>query len=181
MTVNLIKKVADGIGQVAGSIGNFQPKVSLLKDVNPRNLQPLSQDVFQKGQTNAIKTTSKVSLARNPVWKCDIPCKDEYFYRTLGDGGYQDFLESGKIRPKQNTKVNYETTYFEKGHVNQIYAMRGGGGNYIVETNSPRMIIQNGSYPHVDELDKASDSFRIWHRVGDNNGTPHYEIVYDSM
>ena len=118
---------------------------------------------------------------RNPIWKCDIPCREECFYRTLGEAGYKDFLQTGKIRPKQNTKANYNKTYFEKGHINRIYAMRNGGGNYIVETNSPKIICNSSEYPHTDMLDKTTDSFRIWHRLEDMSETPHYEIVYDSM
>ena len=181
MAINL-KKVTDGVGCIAKSTLDSSVKHSLFKDVSSANLAPLKKDTFVKTAADAVQSAKpKVSLARNPVWKSDIPYDNKNYYRTLGDAGFQDFLETGKIRPKQNTKQNYQTVYFEKGHVNQIYAMRKGGGNYIVETNSPKMICNSVEYPHLDSLDKLADSFRIWRRVGDLNGVPHYEVVFDSM
>lgn len=181
MTIDLTKATSQ-VTQMIKKLPCAQGDTILPKVTSKSALTPLKADIFEKAATDVVQTAKqKVSLARNPVWKCDIPCKKDYFYRTIGDGGYQDFLETGKIRPKQNTKVNYKRAYFEKGHVNQIYAGKHGGGNYIVETNSPKIICNSVEYPHVDMLDKTSDCFRIWRRVGDIDGTPHYEIIYDGM
>ncbi len=118
--------------------------------------------------------SKKITLARNPVFMCDIPYQPKSFYRMIGEGGYRDFLETGTLRPKQNTKENYSVIYFEKGHANNIYS---GGSEYIVESQAKRIEEGEGHYPKADMLEKDKDTFRIWHRT--TNGS--YEIVYDTM
>lgn len=128
-----------------------------------------------------IKKTA-INLARNPMFNCDIPYNQEHFYRTIGNDGYKDFLETGIIRAKQNTKFNYQKIYFEKGYVNSIYTKKGGS-EYIVESNSSKIkITQDGAYPSCESLNSKTDSFRIWHRLAqDKNGIPSYEIIFDSL
>ena len=118
----------------------------------------------------------RLTLDRNPLFQCDIPYQPDSFYRMIGEGGYQDFLETGTIRAKQGTKQNYPEIYFEKGRANNIYASKGGS-QYIVESRSKRIEESEAHYPRTEMLEKAKDTFRIWHRTS-NGG---YEIVYDTM
>lgn len=121
------------------------------------------------------KPSEHVRLERNPLYQCDIPYQPQSFYRMLGQGGFDDMLTSGIIRPKQNTKENYSMIYLEQGRANNIYARRGGG-EYILESSSSKIIQGDGSYPHTETLDPKSDPIRIWHKTQDG-----YEIVYDTM
>ena len=117
-----------------------------------------------------------LSLDRNPLFQCDIPYQPNSFYRMIGEEGYQDFLNTDIIRPKQNTKQDYQEIYFEKGRANNINE-RKGGCIYILETNSKRVRESENHYPSADMLEKDKDSFRIWHRTPSGS----YEIVYDTM
>ncbi|MBR6162896.1 hypothetical protein IKQ26_03260 [bacterium] len=116
----------------------------------------------------------KITLDRNPIFMCDIPYQPNSFYRMIGEGGYRDFLETGTVRPKQNTKENYSVIYFEKGRANNLYS---GGSEYIVESQAKRIEEGDAHYPKADMLEKDKDTFRIWHRTQSGS----YEIVYDTM
>ncbi len=127
---------------------------------------------------SAIREKSgKITLDRNPLWDCDIPYQKNNYYRMIGDGGYNDIVENGVIRPKQDTKANYECSYFEKGRANAIYAKRGGA-NYILELPDCKQLIKKeASYPAMYEVKSGEVPHRIWHLTDDK----HYEIVYDSI
>ena len=131
---------------------------------------------IQKYNLQIRQKPKVLSLDRNPLFLCDIPYQPNSFYRMIGEEGYQDFLNTGIIRPKQDTKQDYPEIYFEKGRANNIYA-RKRGCMYILETNSKRVRESEGHYPCADMLEREKDPFRIWHRT-ESGG---YEIVYDTM
>ncbi len=122
------------------------------------------------------KPPERITLDRNPVFESNIPYQPNSYYRMIGENGFQDFLMTGLIRPKQNTKENYSEIYFEKGRANNIYS-RNGGAMYILESSSKRIQEGEAHYPKADMLEKDKDPFRIWHRLPSGD----YEIVYDTM
>ncbi len=95
----------------------------------------------------------------------------------IGESGFKDIEETGLIRPKQNTKQDYQYTYFQKGSANSLYAKRGGG-MYILEVPPCGKIVESECYyPRAETLDASTTPHRIWHRTEDGS----YEIVKDSI
>jgi len=135
----------------------------------------LLQQIKKYNEQIRQEPTGELLLMRNPLYECNILYQEKNFYRMIGDLGYEDFINTGLIRAKQNTKQNYDMAYFEQGRANNIYARRNGA-SYIVETDSDKIQTGTDCYPHVDKLTK-DDSIRIWKRTNDRE----YEIVYDTI
>lgn len=137
------------------------------------------KEILEYGKKIRAKADDvKVILDRNPLWNCDIPYQEKNYYRMIGRGGFDDIIQSGKIRPKLNTKCNYDASYFEVGRANAIYA-RKGGAEFILEIpeKCQQMIIEKNTYPRMMPVNSSEIPHRIWHLTDDKK----YEIVHDSI
>jgi hypothetical protein len=119
-------------------------------------------------------------LDRDTISENDnILYRPERAYRFIGELGYADFLESGIIRPAQNTKQAYDAAYFMKGKSSGRYG-RGDSGAYIVETTPVEGAWRNDDasvYITPNSPLTKNDKIRIYKRKEDGS----YEVVLDNI
>jgi hypothetical protein len=119
-------------------------------------------------------------LDRDTISENDnILYRPERAYRFIGELGYADFLESGIIRPAQNTKQAYDAAYFMKGKSSGRYG-RGDSGAYIVETTPVEGAWRNDDasvYITPKSPLTKDDKIRIYKRKEDGS----YEVVLDNI
>jgi hypothetical protein len=119
-------------------------------------------------------------LDRDTISENDnILYRPERAYRFIGELGYADFLESGIIRPAQNTKQAYDAAYFMKGKSSGRYG-RGDSGAYIVETTPVEGAWRNDDasvYITPNSPLAKDDKIRIYKRKEDGS----YEVVLDNI
>lgn len=172
-TLNLAGELSDGAIKTYSKATRAISMPQIKKDSDALN------NILEYGKKIRAKSEGvKILLDRNPLWKCDIPYQENNYYRMIGRGGYDDIINSGLIRPKLNTKCNYDASYFEVGRANAIYA-RNGGAEFILEIpkKCPQMIVEKNAYPHMEPINASEVPHRIWRLVGDKK----YEIVHDSI
>jgi hypothetical protein len=119
-------------------------------------------------------------LDRDTISENDnILYRPERAYRFIGELGYADFLESGIIRPAQNTKQAYDAAYFMKGKSSGRYG-RGDSGAYIVETTPVEGAWRNDDasvYITPNSPLTKNDKIRIYKRKEDGS----FEVVLDNI
>jgi hypothetical protein len=119
-------------------------------------------------------------LDRDTISENDnILYRPERAYRFIGELGYADFLESGIIRPAQNTKQAYDAAYFMKGKSSGRYG-RGDSGAYIVETTPVEGAWRNDDasvYITPNSQLTKNDKIRIYKRKEDGS----FEVVLDNI
>jgi hypothetical protein len=119
-------------------------------------------------------------LDRDTISENDnILYRPERAYRFIGELGYADFLESGIIRPAQNTKQAYDAAYFMKGKSSGRYG-RGDSGAYIVETTPVEGAWRNDDasvYITPNSPLTKDDKIRIYKRKEDGS----FEVVLDNI
>jgi hypothetical protein len=119
-------------------------------------------------------------LDRDTISENDnILYRPERAYRFIGELGYADFLESGIIRPAQNTKQAYDAAYFMKGKSSGRYG-RGDSGAYIVETIPVEGAWRNydaSVYITPNSPLAKDDKIRIYKRKEDGS----FEVVLDNI
>lgn len=172
-TLNFVGELSDDTIKTYSKASGAISAPQIKKDSDVLN------NILEYGKKIRTKSEgAKILLDRNPLWNCDIPYQENNYYRMLGRCGYDDIVNSGIIRPKLNTKCNYNTSYFETGRANSIYA-RNGGAEFILEIpkKCPQMIIEKNAYPHMNPINASEVPHRIWHLIGDKK----YEIVHDSI
>lgn len=123
-----------------------------------------------------------VNLDRNVPFESGLEYNPEYYYRMIGQSGYEDFLSSGQIQAKQDSKQEYEKAYFFKGAPINRYAQKTGDFDYFVEVNpgDEELFSESapGQYPHSIRNISKDDNIKIYKtNVLDRTS----EVVFDGM
>lgn len=121
-----------------------------------------------------------VNLDRNIPFESGIQYNPEYYYRMIGQEGYEDFLEFGAIRARQSTKQSYDNAYFFKGAPLSRYAETKSEIQYFIEVNPDGNelfeVSAEGQYPHPKEDISSNNKIKIY-KV-DVTGS---HVVFDNM
>jgi hypothetical protein len=145
----------------------------------------LAEEEFFNAGLDELEYNKKVRersdiLDRDTISENDnILYRPERAYRFIGKLGYADFLESGIIRPAQNTKQAYDAAYFMKGKSSGRYG-RGDSGAYIVETTPVEGAWRNDDasvYITPNSPLTKDDKIRIYKRKEDGS----FEVVLDNI
>lgn len=123
------------------------------------------------------ESLGSINIDRNLPFEAGIEFNPEHLYRMIGESGFQDFLQEGRIRPAENTKQEYQKSYYHKGHPLKRYAVTGT--NYFIEARPEEGLFetQQGSYPYSSRDITKDDEIRIY-KVSED-GTA--ELVFDSF
>jgi hypothetical protein len=119
------------------------------------------------------------SSAVNPL--NNILYRPDRAYRTLGQGGYDDFLNTGLLRAKPNTRQAYADTYFSKGVTDPRF-MRRGGDKYIAESlldETWKTLPGSKEYPYMKPAESLSKTSPL--RVFEKQQDGAYKIVFDNL
>ncbi len=127
-----------------------------------------------------IENSPAVSLDRNLPFESAYEYNPDYFYRFIGRSGYEDFLETGVLRPAADSKQDYSKAYFYKGHPLKRYASRAGHENYFVEADreGAGIVEPEEGYPYTEEPLSSDKKFRV---VRVDTLTGEIQVVYDSI
>lgn len=133
---------------------------------------------------NTTARTKKGILDRDTVApKDNILYRPDRAYRFIGEEGYKDFVESGLIRAKPDSKQGYDVPYFMKGKTSSRYAGKGGD-KYVVEAipnkekwKGAAITFDEDPYVGPNEGLNSADEIRIYKKKED--GT--YEVVLDNI
>jgi hypothetical protein len=145
----------------------------------------LAEEEFFNAGLDELEYNKKVRersdiLDRDTISENDnILYRPERAYRFIGKLGYADFLESGIIRPAQNTKQAYDAAYFMKGKSSGRYG-RSDSGAYIVETTPVEGAWRNDDasvYITPNSPLTKDDKIRIYKRKEDGS----FEVVLDNI
>ena len=120
-----------------------------------------------------------VNLDRNIPFESGIEYNVDHYYRMIGEEGFDDFIDTGLIQAAQDTKQEYEKSYFFKGQPLQRYASQKSRVQYFVEVKPGENLfsVTNGSYPFSVRPITVSDEVRIY-KFSPSDGA---EMVFDSF
>ena len=125
--------------------------------------------------------------------KTNILYREDRMYRCIGPKGYDDFINTGKIRSKNQNK--YQDVSFNIGGPAPLY-MEGSSGDFILEATPDATDFEFKINPYSlsgepmrdipyrgcanGSLNKDS-SIRIFRRVEQNAEGNIYEVVFDNI
>jgi hypothetical protein len=123
----------NALGSTGGNI-RLRPEDQPTPEVSSNVTTPTPLSSLEElTEYNSRVRTPQGLLDRDRINPNDnILYRPDRFYRFIGEGGYQDFLDSGMIRPRQGTKQGYEIPYFMSGKSSSRYG-QGESGRYLVE------------------------------------------------
>lgn len=121
----------------------------------------------------------RVSLDRNLPFESGIEYHKDHYYRMIGESGYDDFLETGTIQAKQDSKQGYERAYYFKGCPIDRYSNRRARVQYFVEVKPTEGLFDQVGvgYPFSVRPVTSTDQIRVY-KYSVSDGA---EIVFDSF
>jgi folate-dependent tRNA-U54 methylase TrmFO/GidA len=120
-----------------------------------------------------------VNLDRNLPFESGVEYNKEHYYRMIGENGYDDFIDTGLIRAKEESKQDYDTAYFFKGAPIERYSNKQSRVQYFVEVRPSEGLFSanEAGYPSSTRPVSSNDEIRIYrHSVSDG-----VEVVFDSF
>ncbi len=120
-----------------------------------------------------------VNLDRNLPFESGLEYNKEHFYRMIGQSGYDDFLDTGTIQQKQESKQAYPKTYFCQGQPLNRYAENQSRVHFFAEVKPAEGLFETDGegYPYAARAITTADELRIYrHSVSDGA-----ELEFDSF
>lgn len=120
-----------------------------------------------------------INLDRNIPFESGLEYNKDHYYRMIGQSGYDDFLDTGTLQPKSESKREYRKTYFFKGQPLSRYAETQSRIQFFVEVKPSEGLfeVDGDGYPYTTRVITTKDQLRIY-RHSQLDGT---EIVFDSF
>ena len=120
-----------------------------------------------------------VNLDRNLSFDSGLEYNKDHFYRMIGESGYDDFLDTGFIQAKADSKQQYDKAYYFKGQPLNRYSSNSRV-NYFVEvkpTDDLFSVEGEAGYPFSTRHITSNDEIRIYrHSASDG-----VDVVFDSF
>lgn len=125
------------------------------------------------------RPSAGVDMNRNRSTLTGISVQPDHRYRMIGQSGFEDFLSSGTVRARQNTKKAYEAPYFGPAPLDR-YRQRNAPHDYVAEVHQSKVADSGNGYeiPHnilgpndvtIHRIDNATGAASVVH----SPGSPH--------
>ena len=107
--------------------------------------------------------TPAINLDRDTPLESGLEYNPNFYYRIIGESGYNDFLETGEFRAAQNTKQDYDKVYYFQGHPLARYA-RGVNDVFFLEVDpdGEELFSNQDKYRHSLRNINKKDKIRIY-------------------
>lgn len=205
-TEDITVSVPDKIESITSTVEDSNTETILTEENTPTANTNTEDKIAEQQVKDAAKLSTlreKLGLMQRKIsewWnskeghpKTNILYREDRMYRCIGPKGYDDFINTGKIRSKNQNK--YQDVSFNIGEPASLY-MEGSSGDFILEATPDATEFEFKINPYSlsgkpmedipyrgcasESLTKDS-SIRIFKRIEQNAEGNIYQVVFDNI